>query len=214
VTGPRHHPDPALLLDFATGGLRHGPRLVVGAHLGVCDRCRREVEAAEQVGGALLEALAAAEMQGDALALALARIERPAPVDPLRDAPPRHDWIRTPPAVLDAMAKRRRWAAPGVWVAPVARGPGPARVYLLGVSAGMSVPLHSHRGEEMLLVLKGGFADRGADFEPGDFAQNGESVEHRPRITDQGECVCLVAADGPLAPRDWVGRLFQPLVRI
>jgi anti-sigma factor ChrR (cupin superfamily) len=32
--------------------------------------------------------------------------------------------------------------------------------------------------------------------------------------TSQGECVCLVAADGALVPLDWVGRLFQPLVRI
>jgi putative transcriptional regulator len=78
----------------------------------------------------------------------------------------------------------------------------------------MSVPRHSHRGRELVCVLKGAYRDGETLHRPGDFACSDEAVDHRPQITTDGECVCLVAAEGPLVPRDWVGRLFQPIVGI
>lgn len=78
----------------------------------------------------------------------------------------------------------------------------------------MGVPRHSHRGGEMVCVLKGAYIDGAAIFGPGDFAYNDDSVEHRPRATGDEECICLIAADSALIPRDWIGRIFQPIVRI
>ncbi|MDB5479596.1 MAG: anti-ECFsigma factor, ChrR [Caulobacteraceae bacterium] len=209
---PQHHPTETLLVDYGTGALDRNARLVVAGHLGVCESCRRVVAEIEELGGALLAALAPAPLQPDALDMALARIERPAPVAITSTAP--NDWIAVPWEVIEAARTRRRWAAPGVWVAPIARGPGKARGYLLGIAAGMGVPRHTHRGAEMICVLKGAYRDGDALHRPGDFAWNDETVEHQPRITSDGECVCLVAAGGPLVPRDWMGRIFQPLVGI
>lgn len=209
---PQHHPAPTLLVDYGTGALNRNPRLVLAGHLATCENCRRAVAETEEVGGALLAALSPARLRPDALAMALARIERPAPVAIAPTLP--NDWIAVPQEVIEAVRTRRRWAAPGVWVAPVARGPGKARSYLLGVAAGMAVPRHTHRGAEMICVLKGAYRDGDALHGPGDFACNNETVEHQPRTTSDGECVCLVAAEGPLVPRDWVGRIFQPLVGI
>jgi len=208
----QHHPDAALLLDYGAGGLDRNARLVVDGHIGVCERCRRAVARTEEVGGALLAALPPAPMRADALAMALARIERPAPMAPTPSPPA--GWIAAPPEVIVAARTRRRWAAPGVWVAPIARGPGAARSYLLGIAAGMGVPRHTHRGAEMICVLKGTYRDGEAVHGPGDFAWNDETVEHQPRITADGECVCLIAAEGALVARDWVGRIFQPFVGI
>jgi putative transcriptional regulator len=115
---------------------------------------------------------------------------------------------------LETAWRRRRWAAPGVWVSTISKGPGARRTYLLGVAAGMSVPRHRHRGVEMVCVLKGAYADRDQVHGPGDFAENDESVDHTPMVTRDGECVCLICTDAPLVPLDWVGRFFQPLVRI
>jgi putative transcriptional regulator len=210
---PVHHPEQALLIDYASGAIVGGARLVIGGHLGACQTCRTSMMEWEAVGGALLSNLSPAAMSRDALELALARIERPAPsIEPTPVGPA--DWIAIPSEALRASSKRRRWAAPGVWVAPISHGPGGARSYLLRVGPGMSVPRHSHRGEEMVLVLKGAYDDGETRHGPGDFAINNEAVDHQPRITDDGECVCLIAAEHALVPRDWVGRLFQPFVGI
>ena len=215
MTQPAHHPSPETLLDLARGAIEPSRALVLRAHLGACAACRAAVRLGEAVGGAVIAELPPADMAADALALALAQIERPAPVavaTPPRQPP---DWIRVPADVLVAAARRKRWAAPGVWVAPVAhdRETG-VRSYLLGVARGMAVPRHSHRGVELTCVLKGAFEDRGMVMRPGDFAEVDESVEHRPRVTQDGECVCLIAADSPLVPRDFIGWIMQPLVRI
>jgi putative transcriptional regulator len=209
----RHHPSHDLLIGYAAGSLRVDRALVISTHLRACQACRGEVALAEAVGGALLASLPPAPMAPDALERALARIERPTPEPPAPAAAP-SDWIEIPRDVVDAALHRRRWAAPGVWVAPVVGGPRGPRSYLLRVGAGMTMPRHTHRGSEMVCVLKGAFIDRGETYGPGDFADSDETVDHRPQVTGEGECVCLVAVDASLVARDWVGRLFQPLVRI
>ncbi|HEY5070724.1 MAG TPA: ChrR family anti-sigma-E factor [Caulobacteraceae bacterium] len=212
---PAHHPSVERLLEHAAGALDLGRRMVIESHLHACAACRRETRLAEAIGGALLQATPPEELHIHALARALARIETPSPpprrANPI-DAPT--DWIEVPRDVLEAVARRRRWAAPGVWVAPVRRERSGARSYLLRVAGGMTMPRHTHKGIEMTCVLKGSFVDRGVVYGQGDFAETDEAVEHRPAIAGDGECVCLVSADNSLVAKDWVGRLFQPLVGI
>ncbi len=209
---PSHHPSEALLMDYAAGTLDAARELVVGAHVASCEVCAREIALMETVGGAMLEALPPAATAPDALAEALGRIDRPAPaVVPIDQ---KSDWIRVPSAVLEAARTRRRWAAPGVWVAPITGDRKGMRAYLLRIGKGMSVPRHTHRGAELVVVLKGAYADGEACHRAGDFAENAVELEHQPEATRDGECVCLIAAEGALVPRDWVGRLFQPFVGI
>jgi putative transcriptional regulator len=78
----------------------------------------------------------------------------------------------------------------------------------------MRVPRHTHRGLEMVCVLKGAFRDGRTTYRPGDFECSDDTIEHSPEITAEGECVCLVAAEAPLRPLDWLGRVFQPIVGI
>jgi putative transcriptional regulator len=211
---PTRHPTDELMLDFARGALEPGRTLVVAAHLSACPACRAAVRLAEAVGGSLIAQIEPAALAPDALAKALARLDAPPPPPAAAQQPP-DDWIRVPPEVIAAARRNRRWAAPGVWVAPVTRDRKTgARSYLLGIGPGIAVPRHTHRGVELVCVLKGAFHDRGEIYRPGDFAESDEAVEHRPHVTRDGECVCFAATDHALVPRDLIGRLMQPLVRI
>jgi putative transcriptional regulator len=214
MTAPTHHPSDDLVFDFARGALEPGRALVVAAHLNVCPACRAAARFAEAVGGALIDEIEPTALAPDALAQAMAKLDGPTP-PPAEASRPPDDWIRVPPDVLGAARRHRRWAAPGVWVANVTgpRKAGP-RSYLLGVAAGMAVPRHTHKGTELVCVLKGAFEDRGVIYGPGDFAESDETVEHRPHVTRDGECVCLAAADSALVPRELIGWLFQPFVGI
>ncbi len=216
MTAPIHHPSEELILDFARGALEEGRALVLQAHFAACPECRASLGLAEAVGGALLAEIEPAEMAPDALQQALAGLDLMSSA-PAAAPPAPADWIRVPDEVLLAAEQARRQAAPGVWVAHVT-GPrgagGGARSYLLGVGPGIAVPMHTHRGREFVCVLKGAYKDRGRIYGPGDFAENDEDVEHQPRVTRDGECVCLIAADDLLAPRSVAARLLQPLVGI
>lgn len=211
---PRYHPSSDLLVDHVRGALEPGRALVTGAHVAACPECQKAVRLGEAVGGALLDELAPAEMAPDALQRAMAAIDQPPP-PPASAATRPPDWIGVPPEVLEAALRRKRWAAPGVWVAEVSRDRATgARSYLLRVGANMAVPLHTHRGAELICVLKGAYQDRGRIHGPGDFAENDAAVEHQPKTTRDGECICLIAADHPLVPRNLLARVMQPFVGI
>lgn len=208
-----HHPSEALLFDYAAGSLEPARAIVVAAHVHACASCQASVAAAEAVGGALLEDLSGAPMSPDALDRALARLEQPGSGNdappPRTRAPHPHDWIRVPAEVVEAAA-RKRWVAPGVWVAPIDTGtPGGPLSYLLRVGQGMRMPQHTHAGSELTLVLKGAFLDGGDRYGPGDVSEVDDEVEHSPAIVAGEECVCLVACDNRLIVRDWLGRLVQ-----
>ena len=60
----QHHPDEALLLAYAAGGLDGAMSLIVATHLSFCAGCRRLVARQEEIGGALLEDIAPVPMDG------------------------------------------------------------------------------------------------------------------------------------------------------
>jgi putative transcriptional regulator len=204
---PRLHPEEDLLIGFAAGSLGFGPNLVVGAHVRACPMCARVVALGEALGGVLLDGLTPIPMVGDALDRALAAIERPCPPVSAFESP--RDWITVPREVVLAAGRSRRWVVPGAWVTPLRRGPGRSRTYLLGMRPGLGVLRHRHEGAEMTLVLKGALVDGDEVAHPGDFMCAGTDLRHGPKVHGEEECICLVAAEGPMVALDWVGRVMS-----
>ena len=72
--------------------------------------------------------------------------------------------------------------------------------------------LHSHRGMEYTLVLRGGFTDETGSYGPGDFQVASPDVKHNPVADDGEDCVNLSVTTDRLAfdglVQRVVGRLF------
>lgn len=210
----RHHPSEAVLAEYASGALADGPSLAVSAHLERCPQCRRAMRLFEAVGGALLDDSAPEPMQADALALALARIERPDPApEPLGfHAGP--EGLVLPRALAARGVGRRRFVAPGVWVAPIAsREADGWRTYLLRAPTGISVPHHGHNGAEYTVILRGAFVDGDGHYGVGDFAACGEGEDHQPRAEGPDPCICLISGQGGIRAQGLL-RLLQPLLGV
>ena len=83
---------------------------------------------------------------------------------------------------------------------------------LLRIAPGKSMPLHSHQGSEITVVLKGAYRDELGRFGPGDVADLDDAIQHRP-VTEPGEpCICLAATDAPLRFPGRIARMLQPLL--
>jgi putative transcriptional regulator len=207
------HPSETTLLDYAGGALKPGARLVVSSHLETCASCRADVGSLEAAAGLLMASLEPVKLEDDALALALARIERPPP--PPRAAPtPQVSTILkdvdVPAALRRAEIGPTRWMAPGIRVAKI-RGADPGeKLYLLRVASGMRMPHHGHDGIELTYVLKGAFSDAEGHYGVGDLAETTTADVHTPLIDKGGDCVCLVAAEGEMQMREWLPRMLQP----
>ncbi|MCV6588281.1 MAG: cupin domain-containing protein [Marinobacterium sp.] len=97
---------------------------------------------------------------------------------------------------------------PGIQHLPLESSEGNLR--LLKIAPGISIPLHSHEGSELTLILQGSYCDELGRFQAGDVADLDCDTEHQP-ITDGNEpCICLVATDAPLRFNDLLPRMLQP----
>ena len=202
----QHHPSQELLLGHAAGTRAGGPALLMHVHLRACAACSAEVARLECIGGALLDEQPPASMAPDALARTLARLDSPPEPPPARqpqgiDLAGALDGLRLGP---------RRWLGPGMWMRPVL-GEAPERTYLLRSGPGRRLPRHTHVGTELVCVLKGAFSDETGRYGPGDFAESDERLAHAPVTDDDGECLCLIAAEGPMRFEGALFRALQPL---
>ncbi|MBB6251859.1 ChrR family anti-sigma-E factor [Nitrospirillum iridis] len=207
---PTHHPDAELLARYAAGTLDHGPALIVATHLDFCPACRRHVRKWEALGGALLDTLPPAIMAPDALERTLARLTTGARTSPTASATTAGD-PGLPPALRRERLAPWRFVAPGISGRAVQVDPAQGyKVMLFRVKAGMSIPMHGHRGLEYTCVIDGAFGDSLGHFGPGDMIAVDAAVDHEPTVSRQdGDCLCLIAVRGRLRIHSLLGRLAQ-----
>jgi putative transcriptional regulator len=219
VTIPKH-PSDETLMRFAAGRLGAGLRLVAAIHLESCPRCRERVRLFEAAGGALLDRLPPQSVPPSQLAEIFARIavEAPAPIapHPVQKARSLENGFVLPAALADHEIGPWRFVHPSLRWARVRLADAPdERVVLLKIAAGHAAPAHGHRGVELTQVLYGSFSDMRGAYGPGDLVEaDDEIVDHEPRVSPDGECLCIAAVEFPLRINSFIGRLFQPLMGI
>jgi putative transcriptional regulator len=200
----RHHPEQAMLLDYASGAADEGVSLIVATHLCFCPSCRAAVALAESVGGAMLDD--AAPMRGDALANALARLDNAAPepkAEISRDGTP--SPLRQ---VLGGDLSGVCWRAmgPKLAFANLFRR-GQTKVRLLKGMPGADTGNHGHHAFEYTLVLQGGFTDETGSYDPGDLQVATPEMVHNP-VADPGEpCINLAVTTAPLRFDGFIPRI-------
>ncbi|WP_243410257.1 ChrR family anti-sigma-E factor [Pokkaliibacter plantistimulans] len=220
---PNHHPDDATLVSYAAGGLATALSITVACHLAICPRCRQRVSEADALGGHLLshlpqQSLSAEHRQAmlDALdkpaadepaaghraSTAIASKETSAEADDLLPAPLQH--------LLGERFSDLKWSTLGPGMKQVKMHVGNSNLRLFKIAPGTCMPLHSHGGSELTLVLRGSYSDEIGRFCPGDVADLDPEVEHQPIADRDQDCICLIATDAPLRFRGIVPRLLQP----
>ena len=207
----RHHPSGEILAGYAAGSINPGRALVVGLHLDACSQCRDEVALLNGLGGSLLAQAVPMALSDGALERMLLRLDKePAPAR-AKDAFP--DFLKRfdlPNRLRDSDIGKRQWLAPGIWFAPIEAEPrSDSRTYLIYGAKSKLLPQHTHPGQELTVVLKGAYTDDLGHFAQGDFAEADESISHAQRVTDDGECLCLISSAGPMMPAGLIARLVQ-----
>jgi len=213
-----HHFDDATLMAYSAGSLPQGMALLVACHLHWCPHCRERSEQTDAIGGALLNQLAPTRLNDDALNAVLARLDEPEQ----EFASVKHDTVSSAAAVelpaplaqmLGKPIDQLPWKRIGYGVRQLdleLDGPGATR--LLRISPGVSVPHHTHGGNELTLILRGSYNDEIGRFCMGDVADLDDDVSHQPIVDTNEDCICLIATDAPLKFSGLMGRLVQPFI--
>lgn len=229
-----HHPDEALLLDYVAGSAPHAVSVLVATHLALCPLCRQTAAEMEAVAGAMLDGVEPVAMSASSAMAVLERIDSEGPVSaPIRlprsqarsetrVATDRAAVALVPQplrsvvgADFEQIGWRRVMKGLEVFDLPLAApGEGGGIARLMRVAGGMGMPNHSHRGEEMNLVLAGGFSDEKGHYLRGDLAVSDASVTHQP-VADEGEpCVLYVVTTAPLRLSSPIARVLSQILRV
>lgn len=213
-----HHVGDDLLVSYAAGALAEGWSIAVATHLAMCPECRKRADAAEAMGGAMLDDLggqAVEQASWDAVRARLTAAPAPTPAKP-RPAATAHTIPQPLRDYLGGDLEDVRWRALGKGASQVRikTGDRSTQVRLLRIPAGKPVPEHTHGGRELTLVLSGSFHDGETVFARGDIEDADASLTHQPTATPEADCICLAVTDAPLRFSSWVVRLVQPILRI
>ncbi len=216
---PAHHPADDQLAAYAAGGMAEAPALVIATHLALCPLCRRQVSDFEALGGALLADLAEEPLAPASLSETLAKLDgvsRDKPKPPAKAAPAGAQRPVVPQPLRDymdrALAEKTIWrkAMPGLKTLRLSAAG--AKVWLMEIEPGRSIPPHGHAGSEMVQVLAGGYHDGAAAYGPGDLHLSGPETVHQP-VADPGDpCLCLVTVEGSLRLNSLLGRVLSRLL--
>lgn len=210
MTEPTRHVPEAMLAACAAGTLPYPFAALVATHVTLCDECRARLDAHHALAGLVLDDLAPVPLGPEAGERLLAGLDGPPDPVPLVGDP---DYPLPLAEIVGTAGPRWRSLGFGARQAILWSG-GAGSLRLLSIPAGQAVPEHSHGGLELTLVLSGAFSDETGLFAAGDLEVADEDLDHTPRATDDGPCLCVAATDAPLRFRALLPRLLQPLFRI
>ncbi|WP_372864058.1 ChrR family anti-sigma-E factor [Spongiibacter sp.] len=217
TTAIEHHPSDETVFSYAAGALPAALALVVGCHLQYCRRCRALATKGEELGGSLLAGLEAKPLSAGRRESVMAMLDRPVAATATPEVPAANPGQL--PSLLRKLVGHDSYDAlawksivPGVKRIDLQCGEGEAM--LLRIGAGKKMPVHSHGGQEMTLILSGGYRDLIGQFNAGDFADLDGSIAHQPVADADEDCICLAGLDGPLKFKGLIARVLQPFFGI
>jgi putative transcriptional regulator len=209
-----HHFDDATLVAYSSGTLTKGMALLVESHIGMCEQCMEQIQTSNRIGGDLLQSIRPVAMESGCLDRFLAMLDgvemdEAAPLEASRESEVPESLAAVIGDDLDAL----EWKSMGLGVQQYdlkLGGVGATR--LLRIQPGVSVPHHTHTGNELTLILRGSYSDEIGRFQVGDVADLDDQLEHQPIVDTDQECICLIATDAPLKFSGLMGKLVQPFI--
>ena len=217
-----HHPDHAMLVEFAAGTLSPALSICVSAHLHFCEKCRAELLSLNQIGSHLMTQAEPAEVDDRLLDTVLEKIDQTEAVT-AKAVPAKstgHQAIDGFPFSVNQLLNNPQhkpfWKrlSGSVDIARFKTGQTDFEVALHRICAGGKTPKHDHHGLEYTVVLKGSFSDEKAVYKEGDFLVREPGDVHQPMGAQNGECICLSALAAPIKLTNPLGFLMKPLLRI
>jgi putative transcriptional regulator len=210
------------LQQFAEGSIDHVTGLMISAH---CDMCPESAQAVvdieERLAAKVFQDDLTAAPNTDGLAPELSKMLAgiiAQPISQEKPSPPSNTEIEldgrffTVPRALKGIVDRAGdWShmVGQLWQTSVPLGDGhKGHFVFLGPDA--QVPEHTHKGNELTLVIDGEFKDEYGLYTEGDFiVRSGEHI-HSPKTVSKTGCLVFTVVEQPLHFTSGIARLLNP----
>ncbi len=222
----KFHPSLSLLEQYTEGTLAAELSLVVAAHLDFCPHCQLLRHDIEADIGCQLAQQPATNADGDEWQQMMQQILSTATAEPTpaltstasetlvaTHIEQGQHRIEIPRSLQRLAAKRKKWLhLGGIATAKLPSG-ADNHLSLLLIESNTEVPLHTHKGLEITLVLSGEMVDEMGKYAAGDLIINTPDHTHTPKNISNEPCLCLSVLTAPLEFKQGLIRLLNPLQR-
>ncbi len=213
----KFHPDLDLMTEHVAGTISLAQSACLSVHIGSCEQCQRLAGQLSDIGATLFEGLDPVPVGDAQLDAVLARLDEE---PPLKYATGSKQDSSSTPAILQRLMSGDfsdlTWKAIGksLRVSYLKTGDPDNELALYHIKAGGRIPEHSHRGNEMTLVLEGGFSDVDGSYHKGDFIFRRPGEVHAPTAFQSEDCICVAVLDAPLKFTNWKFRWMNPFLKL
>jgi putative transcriptional regulator len=225
-----------LIFDYAAGALDEARQFMVDAHRRMNEQCKADIGLCEDIGGYLLvkdcHATAMKPSARDKMRALLDDVmdesgahqksmrsvsesQCAATVEMLKSYGLRGELIDHLERSCRMGCEQSKWSklTDAVHFVNIDSGCSKSIMRLVRVDAGTQIPEHSHRSEEITLVLKGAMEDDFGRYNAGDLIVRQKGDMHAPRIGDAEDLLCLTLTYKPVRMRCVVRRTINIFFR-
>ncbi len=204
----------ALIGQYVTGNLSAPLHALVGAHIELTPSGAAFARQLESLHGDELASVAPARIASRDAMLEAIFASSAKPEAPRREGAADPVFAPSLRRYLGVSSSDVKWRTvlPGVkqWTVEDKDG---TEATLYWIRAGRAMPSHTHEGQEITLVLRGGFTDVAGHYRRGDVAIADTEVDHKPVADADEDCICFAVTDAPLRLTGPVARLFRGIFR-
>lgn len=221
MSTPNHHPDEALIYQFAKGSLEESFNLIISTHIHSCPKCQSKIAEAEDICGYFFSQLPKEAVDNtlsdedtfDKLWKNISESENTvlhsSPVSkPSIKRSPLENYLERNQSRLE---KKSSFSNITETILPLSGND--IRVSIMEIGAAVEIPQHTHTGYEMTQIISGGFYDQKGSYHAGDMTIKDSNDFHAPKIFDDEPCKCLVVRCGSLKFTGSMGLIYNSLFK-
>ena len=223
----KHHPDIELLLKYANGLLSPSVAIAISIHQQSCELCQKRIAEIESIGGETMDTRSSSDEKksrnevGRASSDSFDKLLNE--VAGIKQIEEKDDFEECVVAEMDKPILEKlnnrdfsqfqwRKVTRNLKKAEVNIEEEENNVELLRIAPCAKIPMHTHEGEEITVVLQGEFSDSQSSYKRGDFIIQDSSNKHSP-VAGKDGCVCLAITTAPLKFTGMLGPFFNWFAR-
>jgi putative transcriptional regulator len=210
------HPSSDQLIEFSSGTGSSALAIAISTHLHFCSECRQRVAEMESTAAVFFEEQAKVDLQTGSFDTLMARINAEPAVSQVRAVTRKPS--RFPPMIeklIKSNTESLEWRSPmkNLRVSQLMKDETGFILGLHHMKSGGRVPEHTHRGNEISVVIEGGFSDEMGSYVPGDFIHLSKEHLHSPQADADGDCWLLSLVEAPVKLTGPVGWVVNPFLK-
>lgn len=210
----RHHPTHELMSVFASGELPASLSIAVAAHIELCRDCQTLVNRiTQQAAQQEFTSLPPQQDHEEDFSDMIAQITQDDALFEMAQASEQTIEFKgqyyTLPRALQSLSVQKPQKLGKLTRSRIDLQEGSLKTSLLHIEPGGSVPIHTHKGFELTLLLDGEFEDEMGKYQKGDFIWLTGEHEHTPTTTTG--CLCFTVSNDALQFTQGISKLLNPI---